>query len=237
MAKTITESHRVYELNDDKIAYKLMRSKKRKRSISMKYNKQGQLQINVPHRMNQSIIDEFIVAKYQWIKTNQDRNNQVQSKKLMYVEGEKHQYKGAEYSLCLVKAGSSNVMLKDDQMVVFYRKNSSVKNVLDRWYKDKALEYLTQRTHYLADKFDFPNVKDIKIRNMTARWGSCNSLSEITYNTHLIKTGIESMDYVVLHELCHLIHHNHSSRFYQLQSKVNPDWKAQKQFLNHFVLL
>lgn len=214
-----------------------MRSKKRKRSISMKFNKQGQLQINVPHRMNQSAVDDFIVAKYQWIKTNQVRNDEVQSNKLLYVAGEKHQFKGEEYSLCLVNSGSSNVVLKDDQMIVFYRKNASVKNILDRWYKDEALNYLSQRTDYLVDKFKFPKVKAIKIRNMTARWGSCNSKSEITYNTHLIKTNLESIDYVVIHELCHLIHHNHSPRFYQLQSRVNPQWKTQKQFLNHFVLL
>jgi len=187
--------------------------------------------------MNQSTVDDFIVAKYQWIKTNQVRNDEVQSNKLLYVAGEKHQFKGEEYSLCLVNSGSSNVVLKDDQMIVFYRKNASIKNILDRWYKDEALNYLSQRTDYLVDKFKFPKVKAIKIRNMTARWGSCNSKSEITYNTHLIKTDLESIDYVVIHELCHLIHHNHSPRFYQLQSRVNPQWKTQKQTLNHFVLL
>lgn len=237
MTITITESQRSYEFQGDEIAYKLMRSKKRRRSISMKFNKQGQLQINVPHNINQSMVDEFIAAKYQWIKTHQYKTSQAENCKLSYVKGEIHQYKGIEYSLCLVQSKSSNVMLKDDQMVVFYRKNALVKNVLDRWYKHEALKYLTQRTHFLADKYEFPKINAIKIRNMTARWGSCNSLSEITYNTHLIKTSLESIDYVIIHELCHLIHHNHSPRFYQLQSKINPHWKTQKQLLNHFILL
>ena len=115
-------------------------------------------------------------------------------------------------------------------------KNSSIKNILNHWYKTQALDYLTNRTLLLAEKYSFPKIRSIKVRNMKARWGSCSSRSEITYNTHLIKTSNQSIDYVIIHELCHLIHQNHSARFYQLQTEINPNWKAQKQILNHFVL-
>ncbi|MFK8010544.1 MAG: M48 family metallopeptidase [Marinicellaceae bacterium] len=237
MAKKLFESNHYIAINDEVISYVLKRSKKRKVSIAMRFNHQGQLQINAPYRTHQSYIDEFITAKYQWIKTQQKLVEQkANKKKLAYHQGSEHYFLGQCYFLNLQTSKSSQVLIQENQLIVFHRKNSNIKAILDRWYKNQALEYFINRTQDLASQYKFPEVKSIKIRNMRARWGSCNSRSEITYNTHLIKTSKECIDYVIIHELCHLIQPNHSALFYQLQSKINPQWKAQKQLLNQFDL-
>jgi len=203
----------------------------------MKYNRQGDLQINAPHTMSQSVIDGFITEKYAWIKSQQNKIKNLPSIKLpTYTNNERHEFMGASYKLQLVQSNQSQVILKPEEMLVFHRKNSSIKNILDSWYKQQSLEYLTERTYELAEKFNFPKIRSIKVRKMRARWGSCSSLSDITYNIHLIKTSNECIDYVIIHELCHLIHPNHSRNFYQLQTQLNPQWKTQKQLLNQTVL-
>ena len=237
MQKSLLETQEYLDINGEEITYVLRRSKKRKKSISMRYNRQSQLQINAPYRMNQDVINDFIMAKYAWIKSQKEVvDNKNKIKTLTYENKEPHDFMGRKYSLCLIQSKSSQVFLKHDELLVFHRKNSSVKNILNRWYKNQALEYFTKRTRLLADQYNFPKIKTIKIRNMRARWGSCSSLSEITYNTHLIKVSLDCIDYVIIHELCHLIHPNHSPRFYQLQTQINPHWKAQKKLLNHFDL-
>lgn len=236
MKNSPIETQEQLAINDEVIAYVLKRSKKRKLSISMRYNRQDQLQVNVPHRMNQAIINDFIIAKYTWIKSQQEKSKNKQDIKIFtYENQEAHDFMGRQYRLRLTQSKSSQVLLKQDEIVIFHRKNSSIKNILERWYKTEAIDYFSKRTQLLADRYEFPKIRSIKIRNMRARWGSCSSLFDITYNTHLIKTSTECIDYVIIHELCHLIHPNHSPRFYQLQTQLNPQWKAQKQSLNEFV--
>lgn len=233
MSKFLAESTQSISINGDEVAYVLKRSKKRKRSISMRFNRDNKLQINAPFWMNQSIINDFMIDKYAWIKKQQVVvDNKKKTEPFTYQNSETHDFMGKQYQLCLMQSGKSEVLIKDKEILVFHRKNSSIKTLLENWYKKQALTYFTQRTQQLRKKYDFPAVNSIKVRNMKARWGSCSSQSNITYNTHLIKKSDQCIDYVILHELCHLIHLNHSAQFYRLQTHVNPDWKLQKQQLN-----
>ena len=78
----------------------------------------------------------------------------------------------------------------------------------------------------------FTKLQEVKVRKMTSSWGNCRSNGVITYNYNLIKAPLELIDYVIIHELCHLIQANHSAKFYQLQSKINPNWKLLKSRLD-----
>jgi len=199
----------------------------------MKIRNDGILQLNVPMKTKLEVIEEFIISKYSWLQKKYIENyNSQNHKPLVFEDGEVHLYFGKEYCLQLIVSTQSFVEIKNDKIIVFHRKNSIVKNILNRWYRQQALDFFNKRTHHFAKNYDFPSVKKVTVRNMKARWGSCNSRSEITYNIHLIKAPLENIDYVVLHELCHLIHPNHGVGFYQLQSQVNPDWKKQKYILN-----
>lgn len=199
----------------------------------MKITRTGQLQINVPFMTHESDIDAFIRSKISWIKRNiSKRLSMIPESPILYDEGEMHRYMGVDYPLTLMTASQSKVDLSHDKLYVYHRQNASIKNILDKWYKNSALKYLKIRTRQLAEAFNMPKINDIKVRYMKARWGSCSSRAVITYNVHLIKTAPEIIDYVIIHELCHLIHPNHGPHFYQLQSQLNPNWKLQKAELN-----
>lgn len=237
MIANIIESEESLFVQGDVITYKLFRSKKRRSSISMKLGHDDCLRINVPFYIKIEVVEDFIVAKYSWLlKKRQERSPRKKVPLLVYQDGEKYLYQGIEYPLRLISTNYSKVELKNGFIYIFHRKNSSIKNLLSTWYRQEALEYFNKRTALFASAHNLPAIKMIKVRYMKARWGSCSSDAVITYNVHLLKASPESIDYVILHELCHLIHQNHSSRFYQLQSKLNPGWKLQKQLLNEFGL-
>lgn len=206
---------------------------KRKRSLALKVRKNGELQVSVPQSTGLKDIESFIISKYKWIQKKQlERDSKEDVLPLTYGYGDKHWFKGKEYPLQLIVSNQSKAEIANDTITVYHRKNSSIKNVLNKWYKQQSIEFFTQRTQLFVNSFNLPEVRSIKVRNMKARWGSCSTRSEITYNIHLIKAEPECIDYVIIHELCHLLHPNHGSGFYKLQTKLNPYWKLQKKSLN-----
>ena len=233
MITAIKKTEEVLFFQGESIIYLLIRSKRRKRSISMKIHSDGRLQLNVPFNSPKKIIESFILEKYRWIRNNQQaRLSQEKHPEPSYKDGDKHFYLGIEYPLHLIIAPQSNVGIRNNSILVHYRKNATIKSLLKNWYKQQALDYFKVKTTLLANTYQFPPIKNIKVRYMKARWGSCSSDSVITYNIHLLKADPEYIDYVILHELCHLIHPNHSKNFYRLQSQLNPDWKQKKINLN-----
>ncbi|VAW49636.1 Putative predicted metal-dependent hydrolase [hydrothermal vent metagenome] len=199
----------------------------------MQLKTDGQIQLSVPYHTKINVIEDFIVTKYQWIRNKQiEQSVQPKPVTLFYHDGAKHLYKGVEYPLRLIISNHTSVEINNNYINIFHRKNVSIKNILNKWYRQQSLQYFSQRTHLFSNSYNFPKVQAIKVRNMKARWGSCSSRAVITYNIHLLKANPAMIDYVIIHELCHLVHPNHSTRFYALQTQINPNWKQQKQLLN-----
>lgn len=229
----ICKSSETIDIEGKTLSYLLVRSDRRKRSMALKILPDRSLQVNTPSATGIREIEKFILSKYHWIqlKLSQARY-QVEINKPEYKDGERILFLGKEYVLIIKSLSVSCVKPDGDSLVVYRRNNASVKKILLNWYKDQAVSYFSKRTYFLAQKFEFPEVKSVFVRRMKARWGSCSSDSCITYNTNLIKLSTKLIDSVILHELCHLIYHNHSRRFYQLLAQVNPDWMQDKKSLN-----
>jgi predicted metal-dependent hydrolase len=106
--------------------------------------------------------------------------------------------------------------------------------LLEQWSRAQAEAYFTQRMAALLPHFDAYAVRPptLKVRKMRARWGSCSTNGTITLNVKLIHLEPALIDYVIMHELCHMIEHNHSKRYYTLLAQMMPDWKARRQRLN-----
>lgn len=107
---------------------------------------------------------------------------------------------------------------------------------IDKWYKSKAKDLFLERLNYNYDKFSrkIPYPK-LRIRKMTSRWGVCNIMTHIiTLNLNLIKRDTKYLDYVIVHELSHLIHGDHSSRFWKLVGENMPDYKKYREEMKEF---
>ena len=110
--------------------------------------------------------------------------------------------------------------------------------MLDAWYLSHAKRVFAERLAACYPRVEglgipFPS---LAIRDMKARWGSCSAKGRLTLNRRLIHVPKDLMDYVILHELCHLKEYNHGPAFYALLERVLPDWKARRQKLNQMEL-
>ena len=106
---------------------------------------------------------------------------------------------------------------------------------LNDWYKLKAEEVFAEvleKCKTLHKEFPIRN-SQLVIRSLKMRWGSCTTSGKIILNTELIKAPKGSIEYVIIHELCHLIHHNHNKEFYDLQNRLSPNWEKWKEKLEH----
>ena len=107
------------------------------------------------------------------------------------------------------------------------------KKILEKWFREKITIILEKLTVEIGEKIGFLP-KEIKIRSMKSRWGSCNTTRKIiTYNLHLIEKPITAIEYVVLHELSHLPYPHHQKEFWNFVEKYMPDWKLRKKILNN----
>jgi predicted metal-dependent hydrolase len=159
-----------------------------------------------------------------------------------YVSGETHYYLGRQYRLKVI-AGSKNdvkligkyFLLTTTQPEVLVRKQQ----LLQDWYTRHARVLIQNRVSQFIDRvFKLGAHKpEIKFRRMYKRWGSCTPSGVITFNTELIKAPIHCIDYVVLHELCHLVHEGHSPKFFHLLDVLMPDWKKRKERLEKVILV
>ena len=101
--------------------------------------------------------------------------------------------------------------------------------MLKRWYRERAGLYFHGQLTALVERLSWaPVVPPFRLRFMKKRWGSCSAKGTLSLNTHMIKAPEECVEYVLLHELCHLRQHNHSKRFYALLELHMPDWRERK---------
>lgn len=154
-----------------------------------------------------------------------------------YISGESHYYLGKQYLLKVHVEPNQvqGVKLLRGKLEVSVRASDAtrVKNLLIDWYKIRAREVFARRLDVLLEQALWVQERPpIRIITMQTQWGSCSPNGRITLNPHLVKAPRDCIDYVILHELCHIAEHNHSERFYRLLSQVMPNWEKTKERLD-----
>jgi predicted metal-dependent hydrolase len=150
-----------------------------------------------------------------------------------FVGGETHLYFGRQYRLKIIIEGPESVKRKGKFIEVTTLDKARVKQLVGDWYLQNAKKKFHAIAIELIDKFKNYKVEpnSIVLREMPTRWGSCTSKGKIILNPELIKAPKGCIEYVIIHELCHLIHHDHTQKFIDLQTKEMPDWEKWKMKL------
>lgn len=211
-----------------------------RKSIGIQVYPDCSVKVRVPKRLSQNKIDEIIKSKESWIakKIEFFQQNQPQNiKPKEYISGESFYYLGKQYKLKII--GSKSNLIEHTRDVIFIHKTSkrNTKNILTKWFFNQAKEVFEERLkvnfEIFSKHYEYP-FPILKLRKMKSRWGSMSNKGNMTLNSHLIHTPIECIDYVIMHELCHLKHKNHGKRFHQLQAKFNSNYKEIKRKLETF---
>ncbi len=158
-----------------------------------------------------------------------------------YVSGETFIYLGRQYRLKVEKGKKQPAKLLGHFLCVQVKEKcnpQSIKKAVDSWYRKRAHEALDsymERCFTIASRHAVPR-PEMVIRTMRRRWGSCSPSGRITLNLNLVLAPVQCIEYVIMHELCHLKHNNHSKAFYSLLSRCQPDWRKRKETLDRFRL-
>ena len=156
-----------------------------------------------------------------------------------YVSGETHRYLGRQYRLKVQLGQMEGVKLSRGYFYITVADKDDterVQTLLTEWYRRQARRVFKERLVICFERTRFLNLDDppLEIRRMDTRWGSCTPEGKILLNLTLIQVPKPYIDYVIVHELCHLKEHHHGPDFYRLLSRLMPDWESRREELNRF---
>lgn len=150
-----------------------------------------------------------------------------------YISGESHLYLGRQYRLKVYESPKEEVKLKRGFLEVYTTDRSKAKKLVQEWYREHAEVKFREIAGKWTERFKKYDVAPsvLAVKWMDKRWGSCTPKGKIILNIELMKAPKGCIEYVVVHELCHLVHHNHSTAFFELQTREMPDWRKWKERL------
>lgn len=232
-------SNRFIHYGNEKIHFTLISSSTLTDKIRIKVKPCGEVVVSTP--MNTDIADILAAVKkrLRWIyQQRQDVKTQNHlSLPRRYISSESHFYLGKRYVLKIEENPTALAcvkLLRGHLLVsVKNKQTADVKAMLNHWYRIRAKDVFSKRLDALLEQTLWVNeCPPIRLQAMQTQWGSCSPQGRLTLNPHLVKASRECIDYVILHELCHLAEHNHSERFYRLMGQVLPEWKKVKERLD-----
>lgn len=219
------------------IPFSIQRSSRK--SLAIEVHPDLSVRVIAPMEAALQAIREKVLKRAAWIVKQQQFFEQFlpRTPERAYVSGESHFYLGRKYLLRLRDSDQNMVKLKGGELIVFTRETTNqqlVKNHLNAWYyrhaRRKFNDCIAESIKKFS-KYNIPRDFQLVVKRMSKRWGSCTAKGNIILNPEIIKTPSKCIEYVVIHELCHLVHPNHSKDFYQLQSGIMPDWEKWKMRL------
>ena len=212
--------------------YNIQRSKSRK-SIALQMTPSGELEVLAPFGVEDEKIDKLIQKKKFWIYKNRKKlvDEKIAFEK-EYVSGESFLYLGKKFRLDVITSEHKGLLFKQSKFILNKKDKVKAEKLFEKWYKQKAKEKLIPRVEKFAKQMGL-NPKEIKILSMQKRWGSCTSDGNIILNYHLIKAPLYVVDYIIVHELAHLLEHNHSDKFWKIVNTQMGDYKKHKEWLGN----
>lgn len=213
----------------------------RRKTVALYVHPDKSVEIRMPLLFSVDEIEPFLIKHSRWLFNRLDLPEKKPVEPKKFVSGELHYFLGKQYPIEIVASDKNSVVFDNEKIVIRQRVDKSTSqqvnlsksasDLLDRWYLEQAKRVFREISIPLVESMKKYNVapKSFAIKKMKTRWGSCSSKGNINLNLHLIKLPEQCIKEVILHELCHLVHFNHSKDFYALMTAEMPDWKVWKK--------
>lgn len=215
-------------------------NRKQVKNINLKVYPDLTIKASIPKNMEIGTLERMIILKEDWLK-NQLRRYEEQNRitKRNYVSGEDHYLNGKRYILKVCNSNSPNIKIESNNILTMYvRKSSSIDNkerLMNCFYKQELEDKLNKFIPEWEEKIGVKS-NCYYIRKMKNKWGSCNTdKKEINFNLELAKKKDSEIQYVVIHELLHLIERKHNDNFKNLMYKYCPKWEIYQDTLNEIL--
>lgn len=194
--------------------------------------------VRAPLGSSISDIEAFLIKKWQWLEKRLSEFRKYHKKiyDRQYISGESYHYLGRQYLLLVEKTGSDSVRLERGKIRIFTTKSiqnsDHNKKLLENWFDSRRTAVFKKQYIQAYKNFNYDKIPQLKIREMSRRWGSCSSDGKAIYlNPKLIQAPTEAIYYVAVHELCHVNNKKHDKAFYGEIEKIIPNWRQTKERL------
>jgi len=227
------------QYGNEEICYQVNRVVSRKLKIAIHVYPDGKVQVDAPADAEPVRISNAVRVRARWIskrlKEIRERNLHVLPRE--YVSGESYFYLGRRYLLKVIEipgcVSKTKLVGRYLQVSTQTAEQTLVKRFVKAWYRARAKELFARRLSVLAEQVVWlREIPPVKLLTMRIQWGSCSPSGVVVLNPNLVKAPRECVDYVILHEVCHLREHNHSPKFYRLLTELMPDWEKHKTRLD-----
>lgn len=211
-------------INDNELTYRIRRSRKAK-YLRLQINLSTGLEVVLPYGYKSEEAEKFVYKKKEWILKH--LKSVPAAEEFTYL-GDKINIK-QRFDLFLKK---HKITLHKNTLMIESPSGASedIDHIFNAWLKHRAKIYLPGRAEYLAGQYGF-SFKKLSLRNQKTRWGSCSASGNISLNYRLMRYRKELIDYVIIHELCHLRELNHSKKFWEIVESLVPDYQSLKREL------
>lgn len=210
---------------------------KRRKTIGIHIDLNGQIEVQAPKDTPMNTITSLLENKWEWIgqKSKEMKDRAAGNLAKVYDPGEVFLYLGKAYE---IRISSNNDIIKDyvvfeeDKLQIYVKQQNdeSIKQALKRFYYQQCKALVEGRIRIYQSDFKM-KPRSIRITDDSKNWGTCNSKLELTFNWKLAMAPIEVIDYVVVHEMCHMVHLNHERSFWRLVGKILPDYEVRQNWL------
>ncbi len=214
------------------IAYHLRRTGGRSKNISVRVHHDGTVRVGAPTWASLKDIHRVVYSHAAWIAEQVAETRALAPR---YDEGALLFYLGKRHPLAFeAPVRRDGVMFTGRRIVVASHDRSAerVRALLRNWYRVRATELLAQRIAVWADLPWLKGMPRWRLRRMRSQWGNCSTTGDITLNTQLVKAPLDLIDYVILHELAHIKHHDHGRGFERVMDTHMSDWRQRRRALN-----
>lgn len=201
----------------------------------------GDVRVSAPLAMSDEMIRLTVIGRLSWIKAQQNKfANQARQSPREMLSGESHYLWGERYLLDVVPAtGRHYLEVKHQRIKLFVRENTTHANkllVLEQFYRDEMKREIAKLLDIWQSKMGV-KAKTFGVKKMKTLWGSCNPDAKIIWlNLELVKKPKECLEYIVIHELVHLLERHHNAKFMAYMDEFLPNWRHTKQLLNELLL-
>jgi predicted metal-dependent hydrolase len=232
------------KLNNRIVTYELIR--KNIKNMYLRIKPDLTISITANPRVSKTRVENFIIDKSEWIEKtleNLEKRDKVLYNEMEFRNGDTYKLFGETYIINIIPSVKNEINIVNSNINIYtkdIKDKMKISKYWNKWYEGLIIETLTNIVKEILPGFSNShiNMPNLKFRRMKTRWGTCSINSKtITLNKALIHTPIECIEYVVVHELAHFIHPNHSKQFYQVVAAIMPDYKARKKLLENQILL
>ena len=200
------------------------------KNLRIKVNRDGGVSLIIPTRISEQVGISFLKSKMSWVKKCLSKS-QGQSPRFTFSSGDKFYLQGKEIALFVVDSDKNDYLLEDDRLTLFVKNNEKVKEYFYTVLKQLLISYSKP---YFEKWEGITGLKSSKlsIHKTVSRWGSCNTQTRaVNLSLYLINLPEYCLDYVILHELCHIKYADHGVRFKRLLSMYMPTWQEVRAYM------